>query len=238
MDDPILKLEGVGKRYPGFALRDVSFTLPRGYIMGLIGPNGAGKTTIIRIIMDLARADRGRVTVCGLDSRGEAQEIKHRLGYVGEYQYFYDHMTVAWTANLVRRFYPAWDGPYFSTLMARYGIEPKKKVGHLSKGMRVKFAFALALAHRPELLVLDEPTAGLDPLVRREILGELKAFVRDERHGVLLSTHLTSDLEKIADYVTLLVNGRLAACQEKDALLERYGGSLEDAMIAMVKGER
>ena len=188
--------------------------------------------------MDLARADAGRALVCGRDSRRQADDVKRRVGYVGETQNFYDGMPAAWTANLVRRFYPRWDQALFLELMDRYGIDPGKKVGALSKGTRVKFAFALALARRPELLLLDEPTSGLDPVVRREILAELKAFVRDERRGVLISTHLTGDVEKIADYVTLLVDGRVAECDEKDALLERYHASIEDIMVAIVKGGR
>lgn len=238
LDDPILMLEGLGKRYPGFALRDVSFALPRGYIMALLGPNGAGKTTLVRIIMGLARADAGRALVCGLDSRREAENLKRCVGYVGEAQNFYDGMTAAWTANLVRRFYPGWDQAFFMALLARYGIDPGEKIGALSKGARVKFAIALALTRRPELLVLDEPTAGLDPVARREILTELKAFVRDERHGVLFSTHLAEDMGKIADYATFLVGGRVAECGEKDTLLERYRASLEDIMLAMVKGDK
>ncbi len=243
MAEAILSVQGLCKHYPGFDLREIAFELPRGYIMGLIGPNGAGKTTIIRIIMDLARADQGRIKVCGLDSREAAREVKYKVGYVAEEQNFYSNMTVAWTAGFAGWYYPAWDQAFFMELLGRYGIDPGKKTGALSKGMRVMFALALALAHRPELLILDEPAAGLDPVARREILSELMAFVQDENRSVLISSHHTQDIEKIADYITLVVAGRVVESGEKEDLLARYGGpdrtaSIDDILFWIVKGEK
>ncbi|MGQ9780572.1 MAG: ABC transporter ATP-binding protein [Bacillota bacterium] len=239
METPALALHGVCKRYPGFTLQEVSFTLPRGYIMGLIGPNGAGKTTIIRLIMNLARPDAGRITVLGRDSRADELALRRRIGYVGEYQPFYDELTVEWTAAFVRSYYPDWDEGLFGELLAKYGIERKKKIGALSKGTRLKFALALALAHRPELLLLDEPTSGLDPVIRRELLVELKAFIRDETRSVLFSSHQTQDLEQIADYVTLIHDGRIIESAEKDELLARYrkmgAANIDEILLAVIR---
>lgn len=241
MEAPALALHGVSKSYPGFALQNVNFVLPRGYIMGLIGPNGAGKTTIIRLIMNLARPDAGRITVLGRDSQADEYALRRRIGYVGEYQPFYDELTVELTAEFVRSYYPDWDERLFGEILERYGIERRKKVGVLSKGTRIKFAFALALAHRPELLLLDEPTSGLDPVIRRELLTELKAFIRDERKAVLFSSHNTQDIEGIADYVTLIHDGRVVESAEKDELLARYretrgAMNIDEILLAVVKG--
>ncbi|MEA4884464.1 MAG: ABC transporter ATP-binding protein [Clostridia bacterium] len=241
MSDTLLRLSGVSKKYPGFELKDVSFELHRGYIMGLIGPNGAGKTTTIRIINNLARASAGEVTVFGLDSVGDETEIKRRMGYVPENHNFYDQMSVNWTAGFVRSYYPKWDQAYFAALLDKYSIDPRKKVGDLSKGTRAKLAVALAMAHRPELLILDEPTSGLDPVVRHELLGELRSFVGDGERSVLFSSHITPDLERIADYITILVDGRVAVSDDRESLLERYRSanptaSIDDILMSIVKG--
>lgn len=241
MTEPVLKLDRVSKSYPGFELQDVSFELPRGYIMGLIGPNGAGKTTTIRLIMNLARPDSGKIRLFGIDSSRSPQETKRRIGYVGENQNFYDEMRVSWTAGFVRQYYPQWDQGLFQTMLDRFGVDPKKKVGALSKGTRVKLACALAIAHHPELLILDEPTSGLDPVVRQELLAELLAFVRAGDRSVLFSSHITQDLERIADYITLIIGGRIVDSTDKEDLLDRHRrsnptASLDDLLILLVKG--
>lgn len=241
MSENVLRLDGVCKSYPGFDLRNVSFVLPRGYIMGLVGPNGAGKTTTIRLIMDLARPDSGRIAVLGQQMETNQIELKRRIGYVPENHEFYSDMTVEWTAHFVRRHYPTWNEERFRDSLHRYDVDPRKKIGALSKGTKAKLAMALALAHHPELLILDEPTSGLDPVVRRELLSDLLDFVADGDRSVLFSTHITSDLERVADYITFMVNGRVAASDEREAMLERARvsnptASIEDLLWTYAKG--
>jgi ABC-2 type transport system ATP-binding protein len=243
VDEVVIQLSGVSKSYSGFELEDVSFELPRGYIMGLVGPNGAGKTTIIRIMMNLARADSGQVTIFGLDNVAHEAEVKRRIGYVPEHHNFYDDMTVSWMARFVRQYYPSWDQSYFDELAAKFEIDENKKAGALSKGNRAKLSLALAMAHRPELLILDEPTSGLDPVVRRDLLAELLDFMSDGERSVLFSTHITSDLDRVADYITIIVDGRIHASDEKDVLLERARkdeptASIEDILISAARGGR
>ncbi len=243
MSENVLALDNVCKSYSGFDLRNVSFELPRGYIMGFVGPNGAGKTTTIRLIMDLARPDSGRITVLGRQMAANQIELKRRIGYVPENHEFYSDMTVAWTAQFVGRHYPTWNEGRFRDLLRRYDVDPRKKVGALSKGTRAKLAMALALAHHPELLILDEPTSGLDPVVRRELLSDLLEFVADGDRSVLFSTHITSDLERVADYVTFIVNGQVVASDEREAMLERARASnptasIEDLLWTYAKGGR
>jgi ABC-2 type transport system ATP-binding protein len=243
VSENVLMLDNVCKSYSGFDLRNVSFELPRGYIMGFVGPNGAGKTTTIRLIMNLARPDSGHITVLGQQMPANQIELKRRIGYVPENHEFYSDMTVEWTAHFVRRHYPTWNEERFRDSLRRYDVDPRKKVGALSKGTRAKLAMALALAHHPELLILDEPTSGLDPVVRRELLSDLLEFVADGNRSVLFSTHITSDLERVADYITLIVNGQVAASDEREAMLERARASnptasIEDLLWTYAKGGR
>lgn len=222
MNEPILRLENISKIYPGFTLRDVSFELPAGYIMGLIGPNGAGKSTTIKLIMNLFPLDAGKITVFGLDHRKDEINIKQQIGYVGEDQQFFGEMTVGWTVDFVSRFYTNWDQDYCQELLDRFGLDLRKKVNQLSKGGKVKLALTLALAHRPRLLILDEPTSGLDPVVRRELLQELLEVVQDEERSILISSHIIDDLGKIADYITLINQGSIILSQPKDHLLDSW----------------
>ncbi|NPV81585.1 MAG: ABC transporter ATP-binding protein [Firmicutes bacterium] len=219
---PALFLSGVSKTYPRFTLKKVSFTLPRGYIMGFIGPNGAGKSTTIKIIMNMVRKSGGTVKVLGLDHSGHEIEIKHHIGYLGEEPHFYEEMTPAWFGAFVGKYYPTWDLAYYRSTLERFNIDPSKRVKDLSKGMKVKLGLALALSHRPELLVLDEPTSGLDPVIRHDILAELMAVIQDERRSVFFSTHITQDVEKIADYVTFINDGKIVISDVKDDVLARW----------------
>ena len=220
--DPVLELRGVSKRYPGFSLADVSFTLPHGYIGGLIGPNGAGKTTIVRLLLGLAKPDAGDVRVCGLDPWRHEVEAKRRIGFVHEVPDHYAHLTVDGMAGIVSRFYPDWDQPLFETLMREFEVPRKTRVASLSRGMRAKAALALAMAHHAELLVLDEPTAGLDPVFRQRLLDRLSAYVSSGEASVLLSTHITSDLERLADYITYLRDGRVVFSTTRDEIAETW----------------
>lgn len=218
----ILEISNLRKEYKEFTLKDISLTLPRGYIMGLIGPNGAGKSTTIKAIMNLINCDSGKIKLFGLDYENSEEEIKNRIGYVGEEQYFYEDMSVKWMEQFISQHYRQWNKDEFYTLLERFNVSPTKKVQELSKGMRVKLSLALALAHNPELIILDEPTSGLDPVIRSEILKILLEIIQDENKSVLFSTHITEDVEKIADYVTYLIDGRIVLSASKDELLEKW----------------
>jgi len=221
-DDLAVEVRGLTKRYGRFTLDRVDLTLPRGYIMGFIGPNGAGKSTTIRLLMGLARRDAGTVRLLGLDLDDHEREIKNRVGYVGEDQPFYEDLTVAWTARFVSRYYRDWDAGTYTHCLDAFGIDPGKKIKELSRGTRVKFALTLALAHRPELLILDEPASGLDPIVRRELNRRLLSVIQDERRSVLLSSHITEDIEQIADFVAFIVDGRIVLAGQKEDILSRF----------------
>jgi len=221
-DDLALMLRGVSKKYPKFELKDVTFSLPRGFIMGFIGPNGAGKTTTIKIIMNMVRKSKGTVMALGLDHIIHEKEVKRRIGYVGEEPRFYEEMTPLWFERFVSKYYPTWDKAYFVATLDRFGIDPTKRVKDLSKGMKVKLDLALALSHKPELLILDEPTSGLDPVVRRDVLDELMSVIQDEKRSVFFSTHITQDIERIADYVTFIHQGQIVESDVKDDILGRW----------------
>jgi len=225
----VLELDGLCKRYPGFTLADVSFALPRGYIMGLIGPNGAGKTTTLKLILGLLRRDGGTIRAFGLDPARHGAAVRSRIGFVHDEPHFYRHLTVAANAALVARFYRTWEYETFQRLAVAFELPLDKRFGALSHGNRTKFALALALSHRAELVVLDEPTSGLDPVFRRDLLDTLTELLQDARTSILFSTHITSDLERIADYITLIQNGRIVFSAAKDEILERW---------ALVKGGR
>jgi ABC-2 type transport system ATP-binding protein len=223
MDMPAIRITNLRKRYPGFELQDVSFTLPRGYVMGLVGPNGAGKTTIIKLIMNLIRPDGGEIKVFGLDHRAHEAEIKARVGWVYDVPPFYGDVSLRDTKRAIALFYPKWNEGLFNELAAQFQLPLRKKVKSLSNGMRTKLALALALSHDADLLVLDEPTTGLDPVFRRELLHGLSDLLQDERKSILFSTHITTDLERIADFVTFIRDGRVTLSTSREELMERWG---------------
>lgn len=222
MNEMILKVNRLNKSYDKFSLKDVSMEIPKGYIMGFVGRNGAGKSTTIKCMMDLISYDSGSIEIFGLDSKSHANEIKRRVGYVGEEQYFYENMGVAWTMDFFGGFFPNWDKSYCNRLLKRFELDPAKKVGELSKGMKMKLALILALCHRPELLILDEPTSGLDPVVRNELLELFMEIVQDERCSIFFSSHISTDIEKIADFVSIIDDGKIIISEEKDAILENW----------------
>lgn len=222
MDESILEIKDLNKSYDKFKLRDVSLKLPRGYIMGFIGANGAGKTTTIKLIMNMIQRDSGEINVFGKDNIKYELQIKDKTGYVGETPVFYDDMTVGWTADFASKFYSNWDNELFNQLLTKFNIDKNKKISQLSKGMKMKTGLVLALSHHPELLILDEPTSGLDPIVRDELLDILLEFIQDERRGVFFSSHITSDIQKIADFVTFIDNGKIILSEEKDIILDNW----------------
>ncbi len=222
MEETILRVDGLVKRYDRFQLDKVSFSLPRGYIMGFVGKNGAGKSTTIKCIMNLIKYDEGSIEIFGLDSRRNSLEVRNRIGYVSEDQYFYEEMTVEWTGSFIGSYFRHWKEENFNRLLKDFGIDKGKKIKELSKGMKVKLSIALAMAHSPELLILDEPTSGLDPVVRNEILDLFREIIQDEKCSILFSSHITSDIEKIADFVTIIDNGRIIISEEKDSLMEKW----------------
>jgi len=224
MDNPenILELQSVQKRYRGFALDGISLSLPQGYILGLIGPNGAGKTTTIKILMNMVKRDGGNVQVFGLDPKKNAKQIKNKVGFLGEEQQFYGNKTVAWTGKFVSTFYDNWDTNTFQSLLSSFQISRTKKTSELSKGMKVRFSLALALSHHPELLILDEPTAGLDPVIRRNVLELLRKKSKNEGKSVIISSHITDDIMRTADLVAFLIEGKIVLTSEKDELLSNW----------------
>jgi ABC-2 type transport system ATP-binding protein len=217
-----LNVRGLAKSYPGFRLHDVSFSLPRGYIMGLVGPNGAGKTTVIRMLMGLAHPEGGQVVVLGEELAGREAELRGRIGFVHEAPAFYDHIGVGAMRSIVAPHYERWDEERFRALTAEFELPLRKRIGTLSKGMRTKLALALALSHHAELVVMDEPTSGLDPVVRRRLLTTLQGLIADGETSVLFSTHITSDLERVADFITFLRDGEVVFSSSRDEIRERW----------------
>lgn len=222
MDENILKIEGLVKKYDRFSLKGVTFSIPKGYIMGFVGQNGAGKSTTIKCIMNLIEYDGGIIEVMGMDNRIHTEEIKNRIGYVSEEPYFYEGMTAEWNGNFVGSFYKNWSGKSFNELLKKFKIDKRKKVSELSKGMKMKLSLAVAMAHKPELLILDEPTSGLDPVVRSEILDIFLGIIQDESCSIFFSSHITSDIEKIADFVTVIEEGKIILSEDKDSILNNW----------------
>jgi len=242
--DNALEFDGVGKRYDRFALEGVSFELPRGYVMGLIGPNGAGKTTLIKLVLNLVRRRAGTIRVFGLDNLDHEAAIKARVGFVPDEPKFHEDIPLATLKAATAPFYPRWDDRRFDELAHAFALPMTKKFKTLSHGTKMKFALALALSHGAELILLDEPTSGLDPVFRRELLGLLGDLLQDERVSVLFSTHITADLERTADYITFVRDGRLVFSRPKDEVLQTFGvvkggrELLDDGATALFDGLR
>lgn len=238
MNRVAVRLEGIEKRFGDFNLKIDELMLDRGFVLGLIGPNGAGKSTTIRILMNLIYPDRGQAWVLGLKQPEYSMEIKRRVGYVSENPRFYEEMSVDWMAGLVSRYYPTWDNRLYAEYLRKFSLDPRKKVRQLSRGMKVKLALTLALSHRPELLILDEPTSGIDPVVRRELLEEITNIIRDENRTVIFSSHITQDVEQVADYVVIINDGNIQEYRDKESLLESWKkvtGSAEGARIEDIR---
>ena len=217
-----LQVIDLTKTYPGFKLDHVSFTLPQGAVMGLIGENGAGKSTTIKAILDLIRKDDGTVTFWGR-KLSESKQLKEDIGVVFGQGNFYETLTPTQIGSISAATYTQWDQATYEGYLTRFQLPKDKVLKTFSKGMRTKLGIAVALSHHPKLLILDEATSGLDPVVREDILDVFWEFVQDERHSILMSSHITSDLEKIADCITFLHQGKLLFCKPKDELRYQYG---------------
>ena len=218
-----IEISGLCKSYGDFALRNVSLTLPGGAIMGLIGENGAGKTTTIKCILNLIRRDAGTITLMGHDNILEERQAKEDVGVVLDECFFHGSLRPRDIGSILAPAYRNWDHALFRDYLDKFKLPERKFIKEFSRGMKMKLSLAAALAHRPRLLILDEATAGLDPVVRDEILDEFLGFIQDEDHSILISSHITSDLEKVADYITYIHRGQVVLSDAKDAILDRYG---------------
>jgi ABC-2 type transport system ATP-binding protein len=220
---PVLEVKNLKKKFKDFTLKNINFTLEKGYIMGFIGPNGAGKSTTIKLIMNLLKKDDGEIKIFGLDNIKHEKEVKNRIGFVFDENYFYEELTVMEMKRVIAPFYKNWNDSLFNKYIKEFYLPSKKKIKELSKGMKMKFSIAVALSHDAELLIMDEPTSGLDPIIRSELLDILTLLIQDENKSVFFSTHITSDLDKIADYITFINNGSIVFSCPKDDILEKHG---------------
>ena len=218
----ILRVKNLNKSYKNFSLTDVSFSLSEGCITGFIGINGAGKTPTLRTILDLAKKDSGNIQFFGLDMDKNEQQIKNRIGVVLDDGCFYEELSMAEMKSILASVYTDWSEQDFKHYMDMFSLDPKRKINTLSKGMKMKYALTLALSHNAELLIMDEPTSGLDPLSRSQLLNVLNDYMENGGKGVLFSTHITSDLDKLADMLIMIHNGRIVFQEEKDFLLDNY----------------
>ena len=218
-----IEIKGVTKRYEGFTLDNVSFCVPKGCIMGFIGQNGAGKTTTIRSILNITNIDAGEIRLLGLDHMENETEIKKRIAVVFDELPFHDVFNAKDMARIFEGFYEEWDNFVYQQYIERFGLPLKKKIGQFSKGMKMKLQIACALSHNAELLIMDEATTGLDPVVRDEILHIFQEYLQDGERSILMSSHITSDLEKIADMVTFIDKGKILLTGYKDEIVESHG---------------
>lgn len=239
-----LEVEGLTKRYPGFTLREVSFSLEQGRIMGLIGRNGAGKSTTLKAMLNMVRPDGGTIRMLGRDFRRDEAACKRELGVVLGSIPFYQTKRLETITEVTRRFYRNWDDAAYQKYMSLFELDERKQVKQLSEGMKVKYMIALALSHDAKLFLFDEPTSGLDPVAREDLLELFRALVKDGRRSVLFSTHITSDLDKCADDITYIRNGQIVASAGKADFFQMFrslrtpGEDSLDLEEIMVRNER
>ncbi len=217
-----VEIRNLCKNFDTFKLNDISFSLPQGYIMGLVGPNGAGKTTTIKLMLNMLQKTSGDIKILGLDSVTEQNRIKESIGAVFDTNYFVQDWTVKEVERYVGMFYSTWDSAKYKSLLSKFGLSPDKKVKDLSRGMQMKLMISCALSHDARLLILDEPTSGLDPVARDELLDIMTEFIEDGKRSILFSTHITSDLDKIADYITFINQGTLFYTGTKDEFIDGF----------------
>ena len=218
----ILEVKNLTKHYDGFTLDHVSFQVPGGCIMGLVGENGAGKSTTIKAILDLVHKDEGNVTFWGREL-SDSSDLKEDIGVVFDGISFYETLTPVQVGKILGAAYRRWGDRLYKQYLERFSIPKEKEIKGLSKGMKAKLSIAAALSHRPKFLIMDEATSGLDPVMRDDMLDVFLEFVQDEEHSILMSSHITTDLEKVADYITFIHQGKLLFCKSKDELRYQYG---------------
>ena len=221
--DYILEVKDLEKKYMDFTLDKISFSIPSGTIVGLIGENGAGKSTTINAILNSIKKDGGEIRVLGKEMTDSDTGMRNEIGVVFDGNNFYETLTPRQIGHIMAKVYSNWDMSCFEDYLKRFQLPVSKEIKQFSKGMKMKFTIAVALSHNPRLLILDEATSGLDPIVRDEVLDIFLDFVQDETHAVLVSSHITSDLEKIADYITFIHKGKLIFSLSKDELIYNYG---------------
>lgn len=218
----VIQLDHLSKSYDRFELRDISLSIKQGFITGLIGPNGAGKTTLIKMLMGMTYPDQGAITIFGQNNQQYQAANKDRIGYVSDENIYYEHLTVKQMKKLIAPFYTRWNEDTYVKFLELFKLPPGKKIKDLSKGMKIKFSLAIALSHGAELLIMDEPTSGLDPIFRRELLELLSEHIQDDKKSILFSTHNTTDLDRIADYIVFMSEGRIIFNEMRESLTEQY----------------
>lgn len=227
-----IRIENFTKKYNDFEIKDLSLSLPKGTIMGLIGQNGAGKTTLIKAVLNMIKTDGGKITVMGMDNKkSEFTSLKEDIGIVLGEMGIAGCLEGSQIDKIMKNIYKNWDSDMFMDYLRKFDVPYNKEFKSLSKGMKMKVGIAVALSHHSKLLILDEATSGLDPIIRDEILDILMDFTRNEEHSILLSSHIVSDLEKACDYIAFLHKGKLLLAEEKDSLREDY------AIIHLTKDE-
>ena len=219
----ILEIKNLCKKYKDFELKNINIELPKGMIMGLIGENGAGKTTTIRAILNLLNDTSGEIKIFGLDNKEYEKQIKEDIGVVLDDSFFSDNMNPKDINKIMRNIYKNWDESVYIKYLDNFKLPSNQNIKEYSSGMKMKLKLAVALSHKAKLLILDEPTSGLDPIARNEILDVFQEFIQDENNSILVSSHITSDLEHIADYITFISDGNIIFCKSKDELLDNYG---------------
>lgn len=217
----ILEVKNLCKIYDKFSLRNIEFELPKGSIMGVIGENGAGKSTIIKAILNLININDGVIKIFGLDNKEHEKEIKEDIGVILDEGFLSEYLTPNDINDIMKNIYKQWEEGLYFKYIENFKLPRDKISGEYSKGMKMKLKIAVALAHKPKLLILDEPTSGLDPIARNEILDIFQEFIQNEEHSILVSSHITSDLEGIADYITFINNGEMVLSKTKDELIEK-----------------
>jgi len=219
----VIEIKNLCKKYSGFELKDINLNVPKGMIMGLIGENGAGKTTTIKAILNVINSYDGQIKVFGKDSKIYEKQIKEEIGVVLDDSFLSEYLTPCDINKIMKKLYKNWDEKLYFRYIEEFKLPKDKIYKEYSSGMKMKLKIATAISHNPKLLILDEPTAGLDPIARNEILDIFQDFIQDEEHSILVSSHITSDLEHIADYITFINNGEIVLTKTRDELLENYG---------------
>lgn len=221
--DAILQVEDLTKHYPGFTLDHVSFSIPKGTIMGLIGENGSGKSTTIKSILGLTKKDGGTISILGTQEQDIDFGVRNKIGVVFDGNNYPEKMTPKQLSHFLSNIYTSWDEEKYFSMLARFSLPSNKKIKTFSCGMKMKLAIVAALSQNPELLIMDEPTSGLDPVMRDDILDVFLEFVQDENHSIMMSSHITTDLEKVADYITFIHQGKVIFSKKKDELRYHFG---------------